>query len=53
MGLVRMNCKTCDNGLRPEEEEAEQCLFCADKDREWSLEESDKHCPTCRCNEEV
>ena len=26
-----MNCKTCDNGLRPEEEEAELCLYCAEE----------------------
>ena len=26
-----MNCKTCNNGLRPEEEEAELCLYCAEE----------------------
>ena len=43
-----MNCKTCNNGLEKSEEETEQCMWCA-------LEEaqSDKHCPTCRCNEKV
>ena len=41
-----MNCKTCDNGLTKDEEVNEQCNYCI-------LEENDKHCPTCRCNEEA
>ena len=28
---IEMNCKTCDNGLKPEEEEAELCLYCAEE----------------------
>ena len=26
-----MNCKTCNNGLRPEEEEEELCLYCKEE----------------------
>ena len=53
-----MNCKSCDNGLRPEEEVEEQCLYCADEERDkqcekdWSNTQIDKeyvpkHCPNC------
>ena len=42
-----MNCKSCNNGLKPEEEEAEQCLYCSDGERE----ESEIHCPSCSCDE--
>jgi len=53
-----MNCKSCDNGLTKEEEENDQCNDCIRV--EIDLEENDnlncndvRHCPTCRCNEEV
>ena len=41
-----MNCKSCDNGLTEDEEVNEQCEACI-------VEDSDMHCPSCTCNEEV
>ena len=47
--LNRITCKTCDSGLNENEEVNEQCNGCI---LDEELEENDKHCPTCRCNEE-
>ena len=44
-----MNCKSCDNGLTKEEEENDQCNDCIRV--EIDLEENDKHCPSCSCND--
>ena len=46
-----MNCKSCDNGLRPEEEENEQCRECICREKEEDGIFHDKHCPSCDCNE--
>ena len=56
-----MNCKSCDNGLTKGEEVNEQCNDCiVEEIRQGGQEENDnlncndvRHCPTCRCNEEV
>ena len=49
--LNRITCKSCGNGLTKEEEENDQCNHCIKV--EIDLEENDKHCPSCTCNEEV
>ena len=46
-----MNCKSCDNGLRPEEEENEQCRECICREKEEDGIFHDKHCPSCSCND--
>ena len=56
-----MKCKSCADGLRPEEEVEELCLFCAEQERDYQREKdwsnrqidglSHKHCPSCTCDE--